>query len=449
MTAAARSATDGLRADPRAATSLMRGAAVLLVGALLALALWQYAMPPTFRSSWKLNPLGIEQFRAALGLPAFAVGDATYRWVFRALMGTAWAAYFLMVGAGVAGGRPSAALTGALGAGAAIALALFWPASLSTDVYAYVGYGRLPALYHLNPYLATQKTLIEIGDATSPFLRWRIGSPYGPLWTSVCVAVVAGLRGATLFAQVVVMKLVAAAAVIAMAWSGRALAERLERGRGELTLAAIALNPLFLIEGAGNGHNDLVMMALVLLGLAALAADRPARAALAVGLAAAIKFLPLLLVPWLALLAASSSRRWTRAAWVVVLGIGPVVLLFLPFWEGSATLSGLQERWARGHLERPGDIGALVAKNALPLLVYVGASLWLVRRPQIDRLVSAWVVAAGAVLMMAAGVWFPWYLAWPWAATLVRWDTRHAAAAYLLFCFAVVFTLRYSVLLGV
>jgi hypothetical protein len=79
------------RASPEVASGVMRGAAVAIVCGLLALTAWQYAMPPTFDSSWRLNHLSIEVFRGALGLPAFSVGDAAYRWGFRGVLVGVWA----------------------------------------------------------------------------------------------------------------------------------------------------------------------------------------------------------------------------------------------------------------------------------------------------------------------------------------------------------------------
>ena len=69
-------------------------------------------------------------------------------------------------------------------------------------------------------------------------------------------------------------------------------------------------------------------------------------------------------------------------------------------------------------------------------------------RPELRRLVSAWMVAATAVLAAGTGLWLPWYLAWPWSASLTRWDTRHAAASYFFFAVAVAFTWRYSMVIG-
>jgi hypothetical protein len=173
--------------------------------------------------------------------------------------------------------------------------------------------------------------------------------------------------------------------------------------------------------------------------------------ALLLGLGAAVKFLPLLLVPWAAVAAARAGRGWRgwlSAAQVVGLGLAPLALAFAPVWARGAALDGLRERWSRGRFEHVAGAGALLARNAPAVVVYLVTSAWVLARraPGARRATSGWIVAAGAVLVTAAGVWLPWYLSWLWAATLTRWDARHVAGSFVLFCAAVVFTLRYSVL---
>jgi hypothetical protein len=197
------------------------------------------------------------------------------------------------------------------------------------------------------------------------------------------------------------------------------------------------------------------MRALVLAALAALARGRALAGAGAAGVAAALKFVPLLLVPWIALAAARAGgggrRGWGRAALALLVGVAPLVLAFVPLWAGGATLDGLRDRWARGRLEEAAaGPGALLVKNAVPLAAYLAMSAWLAAGRAAEgarRIVPGWIVTAGAVIT-ATGLWLPWYLSWPFAAALTRWDARHVAASYLLFCFAAVFTFRYSVVLG-
>src|SRR5204863_5851009 len=92
-------------------------------------------------------------------------------------------------------------------------------------------------------------------------------SGYGPVWTLISMALWGCLGWASAFWQLFGIKLLAATALLAAALAGRAIAERLEPGRGNLALLAIGLNPLFVLEGPGNGHNDLLMFALFMAGI--------------------------------------------------------------------------------------------------------------------------------------------------------------------------------------
>jgi hypothetical protein len=425
-------------------------AASCLLFALTGFLAWQYAMPAQFESSFLLNHAGVEHFRDGLGLPHVAMALGPYRAGFRAWLGAIWGAYFVMVLAGAMGAPlPRRRSLLAVVVGVALVTAVLWPPSFSCDVYGYVGYARMQVLHGLNPYATTQKALIDLGDPTGMFLRWNIASPYGPLWTSLSVAVVWLWRGASLLTQVIAMKMFAAAALVGAAWGGRRVAERLAPGRGDLTLMAIGLNPLFVIEGAGNGHNDLVMMALLVAGLGAALEGRTRRAVLWAGVAGAIKFLPLLLVPWIVLAEwRARPRPWRSKArdglGHALLAILPIAVGYWPYWAGARTLLGLQQRWHSGQTTSVFTNLSLWTQGGALLLTYAASTAWLLRGDRV-RLLTAWVIMTTAIFMVATGIWLPWYLSWIWLVALLRWDTRSMTCSYLAFCFAVVLTVRYSV----
>jgi hypothetical protein len=417
-----------------------RGALALLLASLAVFLAWQYAMPPAFESRFLLDHAGVDHFREALGVPRWQLALGPYRAAFRALLGAAWIAYFALVLAGALGGPlPRRRWLSFILVAAALVAAVAWPPSFSCDVYAYVGYARMKVLYGLNPYATTQQWLIDHHDATGPFLRWNIASPYGPVWTTMSVAIVWALRGASLYAQVVAFKLVGAAALLAAAWGGARVAERLSPGRGELTRLAIGLNPLFLVEAAGNAHNDFVMMALVVAVFAAMLDRRPLRAVLLAGLAGAIKFLPLLLVPWIVLVDWRSRRRTLESVGFLLIALAPMALAFAPYWLGLRSMLGLQQHWSNA------GAGGPAAQAALFLAIYGGATAWALRADQLARVMGAWMIVTALLFLVLSGVWLPWYLSWIWIVALLDWNRRSQTFSYLAFCFAVVLTIRYSV----
>jgi hypothetical protein len=414
----------------------------VLLAALAVFLAWQYAMPPAFESAFLLDHAGVDHFREALGLPRWQPALETYRAGFRALLGLSWVAYFALVMAGGLGGPlPHRRWSSLIVVAAALVAAVAWPPSFSCDVYAYVGYGRMKVLHGLNPYATTQQWLIDHHDATGPFLRWNIASPYGPLWTTLSVALVWVLRGASLFAQVLAFKLVGAGALLAAAWGGARVADRLSPGRGELTRLAIGVNPLFLMEAAGNAHNDFVMMAMVVWALGAALEHRPLRAVLLAGVAGAVKFLPFLLVPWIVLADWRARKQAGKSVGLVLASIAPAALALWPYWLGSRTMLGLQQQWSNA-----GTGGSAPwAQAALFLAIYGGATAWALRADQVARITGAWIMVTAPIFLIMSGVWLPWYLSWIWIVALIDWNRRSLSFSYLAFCFAAVLTMRYSI----
>src|SRR5262249_40518107 len=157
----------------------------------------------------------------------------------------------------------------------ALVVAVGCPLAFSSDVYSYVADGLLQVRHGLSPYSHSPSELAALGEAHAELMYRDFPTVYGPVWLLVCFAV-SGLFGASLWLAAMVFKLLAAAALVAAALLGRALAERDHPGSGARVFLAIGLNPLFLLEGPGNGHNDLAMMALFLAGAWLVLQQRPA-----------------------------------------------------------------------------------------------------------------------------------------------------------------------------
>ena len=300
-------------------------AVAVLVGLLFAFMAWQYVMPVELRSTFNLNHPGVDQFRRQYRIAVAPQALDRYTLGFRAFIGAIWLAYFVVLAACFEGGRLSRRATFIVVAVSPLAMAVLWPLSFSGDVYSYVGYARLATDHHANPYFADRTILRAVDDPTAGFMAPLLSSPYGPLWNLLSIALVWSTRALGLFGQLLAFKLVAAAALVALAWTVRTLAEQGEPRRGDAAALAVGLNPLLMIEGPGNGHNDVLMMALVLGGVLALSRRRPRLGALLIGAAAAIKYLPLVLVPWVAVAAAVAEASARRRV-VAVLAVGALAL---------------------------------------------------------------------------------------------------------------------------
>ena len=170
---------------------------------------------------------------------------------------------------------------------------------------------------------------------------------------------------------------------------------------------AFAWNPLLAVEVAGSGHIDIGGALLLVVSAAALVRRWRATAAVALGLAIAVKFLPVVLLPlyW--------KRVRIRDA---ALAAGVVGLLYAPFLSHSRLPIGSLGTYVRT-FRFNGPVFAALDRVAPPqalagLAVLVGlvTAIWLrSARPEWSPDQFAWPMAAS---LLCAPAVFPWYLLW-------------------------------------
>jgi len=168
-----------------------------------------------------------------------------------------------------------------------------------------------------------------------------------------------------------------------------------------------AWNPLLAIEVAGSGHIDIVGVLLLVVSLAALVHRWRTTAAVALGLAVAVKFLPIVLIPlyW--------KRVRIRDAVFAAL---VVLLLYVPFIRYGRIPIGSLGTYVQT-FRFNGPVFAVFDRFASPqllagLAVLVGfmTAAWLRRGfPEVSPSAFAWPIAAALLCSPAV---FPWYLVW-------------------------------------
>lgn len=268
-------------------------------------------------------------------------------------------------------------------------LALLVPPLFTTDIFSYAMFGRLAGVYNLNPYLAS--ALAAARDPLLPYLYWRsIPTPYGPLWTLLSWLMARGAH-ATPLELVLRFKLLALAAVLVDGWLIYRIVACCWPARAGWAYLAFAWNPLVLVEGVILGHNDVVILAL-LLASALLLQRRPTAAALGLVASALIKYSTLPLV------GVTLARYRQHASWshrlralvpAALAGLALVVACYLPFWVGLRGLLSTAEEPGRG-INNPllASLGLLASRLvssrlASPLalsgvgaLLFAGWQLW-------------------------------------------------------------------------
>src|SRR5206468_1337102 len=170
---------------------------------------------------------------------------------------------------------------------------------------------------------------------------------------------------------------------------------------------AYAWHPLLATEATGSGHIDIVGTLLLVVSFAALARRWRTVAALAFGLAVAVKLLPIVLLPlyW------KRVRVRDGALAAIVFG-----LLYIPFLQqGQIPIGSLGTYVQSFRFNAP--VFAALERVAAPqlvagLAVLIGilTAIWLRRRSEAwPSYAFAWPMAAS---ILCAPVVYPWYLLW-------------------------------------
>ncbi|MDY7040569.1 MAG: hypothetical protein SVX38_06885 [Chloroflexota bacterium] len=225
----------------------------------------------------------------------------------------------------------------------ACTLALMYPVN-ATDLLQYAFRSRVFAIHRSNPFVLTPQEFP--GDPILPYVgEWTyIPSPYGPVWELLAGGVAWLTRGQLL------PTLLGLKAVVVVFYLGTALvldrllatADPSHRTAGVLFFA---WNPLVLLELAGNGHNDAVMLFFIVLGFYLLVRERALLSILALVAAALCKVIALLVIPpvLIALLLQRPSWR-ARIGFLAKAGVltaGLTLALYAPFWPPWESIAGL------------------------------------------------------------------------------------------------------------
>ncbi|HEX5950289.1 MAG TPA: glycosyltransferase 87 family protein [Actinomycetota bacterium] len=222
---------------------------------------------------------------------------------------------------------------------------LLLPLLFSRDVYSYGAYGRIAAVYHQNPYVATPADFP--GDPLAPYVgpRW-VDTPavYGPLWTQVSALVVR--LAETVGAQIVALRALAAVASLGTLAVVAVLTRRLWPERAAFALAAFGLNPVVLFQSVGSGHNDLLVALSVAAALLLLVSHRPLLATAVLALGALVKAtagVPLLLLVVVAVARAPRGERLRVGASHVAVAGGIALVFAAPFLQTTDPSLGMLE----------------------------------------------------------------------------------------------------------
>lgn len=295
----------------------------------------------------------------------------------------------------------------------------------STDIFGYIGLGRIAGIYGANPYTHTYS---EFADLYSPYIEWNITMPYGPALLPV-------IMGAGWLSQHGVLLSVFSLKFIWLlthCLNCRLLYQLLKAwGQSPVFgLFVFGLNPLLLLEQIANGHNDGALILFGLLAIWALQRRWHAAAILLALLSALVKlpgiffFLAVLIYLW-------RKRDWRALAQGL---LGSAVLLialkFTLFPTKDALLSltnvgnytknslhtflivpalklSIQQGWSFGY-ETLYAIDRRIFSGLF--LAFCAWRCWRIR--ELQSLVQEVAFLFMGLLIGYAAWFFPWYAAW-------------------------------------
>ena len=289
-----------------------------------------------------------------------------------------------------------------------LALSALWhfqflrmPPGVDDDAHRYLWDGRVQRLGY-NPYIVvpSDPRLASLHTAETRTLNNpEVPSPYPP--------------GAQLFFRAVtsihesIFALKAAFVICDFAIALVLLAILRSTRQGAHWVLAYAWHPLLAVEVAGSGHVDIVGVLLLSVSAASLLQRRRAAAAISFGLAVAVKFLPIVLLPlyW------KRVRVRDGALAAIVFG-----LLYVPFLNpGRIPIGSIGTYVQRFRFNDP--VFATLERVAAPqvvagvaALVGVLIAIWMRRRStESSPDAFAWPMAGS---LLCAPVVYPWYLLW-------------------------------------
>lgn len=228
------------------------------------------------------------------------------------------------------------------------------PPLFSRDIYSYAAQGDM-VTHGISPYLFGPYSLGGSRYTLGVDPLWgNAPAPYGPLFLSLA-AMVDNITGHHDLASIVGLRLLELAGVVLIAVYLPRLARAVGHD-GALAFTIGVLNPLTLLHLVGGGHNDALMLGLMIAGLALAKEGRPVAGIVMCSLAAAVKVPALAGVGYIGWEWMGLGVPWReRLRPVVTAGIIAIGILAV-----LAQLTGLGWGWVLA-LDTPGTVRTMLS----------------------------------------------------------------------------------------
>ena len=221
---------------------------------------------------------------------------------------------------------------------------------MSSDVFYYMGIGRIDFKYNQNPYYVSIKDFVDTGD-NSKFLEqdtvlkegynnyWSNSTVvYGPIWTLICKFVGAlSFGNATL--ALILFKIINLSAHLLSCFLIFKISKK------KIFTLLYGLNPLVLIEGIGCVHNDIFVVLFIILALYFLKEKKTLLlSVISLAIATGIKYFAIILLPFIIIYYFREEKPLKRFLKCIEYGVIFAITLIIPYLfyvQDLQILSGL------------------------------------------------------------------------------------------------------------
>ena len=190
---------------------------------------------------------------------------------------------------------------------------------LSSDLFNYLFDAKIILVYHANPY--TVRPLDFPQDEWLRFMRWvHRYSPYGPLWLSMSL-IPAILGFGKFILNFLTFKIFISIFHLINAYLVFKILQKINPKSVLFGTAFYAINPLFLIEGIVNAHNDVVLATFLIGSVYFFVCRKTVWSYVALLAGTLIKYIPVLNLPWLLLTSLypkfGNSNKLEKFKWLI------------------------------------------------------------------------------------------------------------------------------------
>ncbi|MGZ3615952.1 MAG: hypothetical protein ACXWOL_03575 [Ktedonobacteraceae bacterium] len=320
---------------------------------------------------------------------------------------------------------------------------IFAPAVMSQDIFIYATYGRMASIFNINPFVVSPTT--HATDLFRTFIQEKgLGvAHYGPLWMDMTVPIVLVARTSAVnilfgFRLLGFIFYVVDALLI---WA------ILAKLKPEMRISGVILfawNPLILLLGVSEAHYEIVVIAMLLLGVLFFQRRSFLASWVFMLLAALLNVFCLLLLPLFLKLFLKETRVMgggKRFLWwftLISLSAAIVTLAYAPYMRGwgiMGIVSNVEGSFLEGNAIHSLDAAILYLPMGFPLFlswlavpfhwtIIAGITtgsillfgLWLADTLELILLFSSWIFIALTVLLP---VQWPWFVLLPLALAIV------------------------------